>query len=109
MADQNIHQQVLARVIKDQAFRQALVNNPKAVLAKEYNVQFPDDVTIRIMEDTPTTHTFVLPVQETAVQELSDAELEAVAGGLPPRTNPSCDYCITDYPNKCSNVFSGCW
>jgi hypothetical protein len=80
---QTIQQQALARAIKDKAFRQALVSDPKAALAREFNVHFPDSVTIRVLEDTPTTHTIVLPPQEAAVQELSDAELEAVAGGMP--------------------------
>lgn len=103
MTDANIHQQVLARAIKDASFRQAFVSNPKETLAKEYNVHFDESVTIRVLEDTSSTHTIVLPAQEAAVQELSDTDLEAVAGGLARRTNPSCDYCITDYPGNCSN------
>jgi len=82
MIDQTIQQQVLARAIKDAAFRQELLSNPKAVLAREYHVQMADTVTMRVLEEKPTTFTLVLPPLETAMQELTDADLEAVAGGL---------------------------
>ena len=109
MTDQTLHQQVVARAIKDAAFRQALVSDPKGVLAREFNVQVADSVTIRVVEDTPALHTIVLPAQETATQELSDAELEAIAGGqlpstqnfacAPEPTSRSCVGCVT----------AGCW
>src|SRR5262245_9973073 len=73
MIDSNIHQHVVARAIKDAAFRQELLSNPKAALAREFNVQVPDRVTIRVLEETPTTLTLVLPPLETGAQELSDA------------------------------------
>ncbi len=93
MTNSNIKQQVRARAIKDAAFRQALLSNPRAVLAKEYNIHLPENVTIRVLEDTPTLHTIVLPAQEATIQELSDVELEAVAGAAIPETNwrLSCD------------------
>ncbi len=80
MTDSTINQQVLARAIKDTTFRTALVSDPKGALAKEYNVRFPEAMTIQVLEETATTFTLVLPPQETTTQELSDADLEAVAG-----------------------------
>ena len=80
MSDSNVKEQVLARAIKDAAFRQALISDPKAVLAREYQVQIADSVTVRVVEDTSTLHTLVLPPLETAMQELTDADLEVVAG-----------------------------
>ncbi|HEY7126724.1 MAG TPA: NHLP leader peptide family RiPP precursor [Ktedonobacterales bacterium] len=91
MTDSNIHQQVLARAIKDAAFRQELLSNPKAVLAREFNVQMAENMTIRVLEDTSTTFTLVLPPQETATLELSDMDLEAVAGGVPGPTYNGCN------------------
>ena len=81
MIDSTIKQQVLARAIKDAAFRQELLSAPKAVLAREYHVQMAESVTMRVLEDTPTLHNIVLPPLEVEMQELSDADLEAVAGG----------------------------
>jgi len=80
--DSTIKQQVQARAIKDAAFRQALISDPKAVLAREYQVQMAESVTLRVVEDTSTLHTLVLPPLEIAMQELTDADLEVVAGAV---------------------------
>jgi hypothetical protein len=90
MIDSTVLQQVLARASKDVAFRQELLSHPKATLAKEGHVQFPESVTIRMLEDTPTLHTIVLPAEVAAVQELSDAELEAVAGASATTSRAPC-------------------
>jgi hypothetical protein len=105
MTDSNIKQQVLARAIKDAAFRQALLSDAKGVLAREFNIQVDDGVTIRVVEDTPTTHTIVLPAQRVTAQDLSDAELEAVAGGRAP------DGFTKDYPPQyyCTGYTGICW
>ncbi|HEY7126722.1 MAG TPA: NHLP leader peptide family RiPP precursor [Ktedonobacterales bacterium] len=86
MTNSTIQQQVLARAIKDASFRQELLRNPKAVLAREFNFHVSDNMTIRVLEDSATLHTIVLPAQEAVTQELSDVELELVAGGMPPAT-----------------------
>jgi hypothetical protein len=90
MTDSPIQPHILARAIKDAAFRQAFASNPRETLAKEYNVHFPESVTIRVLEDTPTLYNIVLPPQEAAMQELSDTDLEAVAGGVPAPTFHAC-------------------
>jgi hypothetical protein len=73
--------------MKDPAFRQALLGNPGAVLAEEYNFLLPEDVAVRVLEEPPQTFTLILPRGEEALLELSDAELEGVSGGL--YTSPS--------------------
>ena len=84
MSEQNItQQQLIARAMKDETFRQQLLANPRAVLEREMGITFPQDVSIQVYEDTPTTIHLVLPAkpQGETMQELSDAELEMVAGG----------------------------
>ncbi len=95
MTNININQQVLARASKDAAFRQALLSNPKAALAREFNIHFPDSVTVRALEDTSATFTLVLPPQEAGMFELSDAELEAVAGASMPVSGSAAANCVT--------------
>jgi hypothetical protein len=85
MSQQNpMQEQVIAKAMKDEAFRQELLSNPKAVLERELGVTLPQGVTIQVHEDTPTTLHLVLPMKPQAgePQELSDAELEQVAGGV---------------------------
>ena len=72
----------------DQAFRKRLLADPKATVSGELGVPIPDGITIRVIEDDSATVTFVLP-PNAATEELSDAELDAVAGGMAPK-NPNC-------------------
>ena len=76
-----VQEQVLERALKDERFRQEVLTNPRAVLAREYNVHLPEAVSIRVVEDTANTLTIALPPRQESMQELSDAELEAVSGG----------------------------
>src|SRR5690242_12997313 len=64
MTHETVQEQVIARGMKDSAFRQALLNNPRAVLAREYHVHLHDHLTVRVLEDTPHTFTLVLPARE---------------------------------------------
>lgn len=81
MAEQTIQTQITARSLKDATFRQEMLTDPKAVLAREYNVQVPEHITVRVIEEQPDTLSLVVPPALSDVEELSDADLEAVAGG----------------------------
>ncbi len=81
MTQLTVMDELMARSIKDPAFRQEVQNNPREVLANEYNVHLPADVTVHVFTEAPNTLTIVLPPQAEAVQELADSDLEAVAGG----------------------------
>lgn len=80
MTHETIQEQVIARAMKDPSFRQALQNNPRAVLAEQYNVHLPEQVTVRVLEEAPNTLTLVLPRGEEAVVELTDADLLGANG-----------------------------
>jgi hypothetical protein len=81
MSEEIVQARVIARAMKDPAFRQALLSNPRAVLAREYDLHLPEHVTVRVLEEPPDTFTFVLPAAEEALLELTDADLEGVSGG----------------------------
>lgn len=75
-------QQLLSRVLSDPDIRTELRENPKATLESIYGVSFPDGTDVRVLEEGIGSHYVVLPASLGAGgEELSDEQLEAVAGG----------------------------
>ena len=85
--------QLVERASRDQAFRQELLADPRAVIEREFGLAVPEGVQVRVVEETPTTAYLVLPpALARPGQELSDQELEAVAGGWS-EAEASCNTC----------------
>jgi nitrile hydratase alpha subunit len=78
-----LQEQIVARAMEDEAFRQELLSNPKAAVERGLGITLPQGMTIQVYEDTPDTVHIVLPmkVQSGEPRELSDAELEQAVGG----------------------------
>lgn len=81
---QTLQEQIVARAMKDEAFRQELLSNSRAAVQRGLGITLPQGTNILVYEDTPNTIHIVLPmkVQSGEPQELSDAELEQAVGGL---------------------------
>ncbi|NEQ20151.1 MAG: NHLP leader peptide family natural product precursor [Microcoleus sp. SIO2G3] len=76
--------ELIARAWKDEAFKQELVSNPKAVFARELQQEMPEGLEIRVLEETPNTLYLVIPrnpLDTQVTEDLSEEALEAVAGG----------------------------
>ena len=84
MTHQNpIQEQIIARALKEEAFRQELLNNPKEAIEGTLGISLPAGVSITVHQDTPTTLHLVLPMEapRAAWADLSDADLEQAVGG----------------------------
>lgn len=70
--------QIVAKAWADDKFKQRLLADPAAVL-KENGLTVPAGLTVKVAEDTDKVRNLILPVNPAA--ELSEAELDLVAGG----------------------------
>ncbi|MGI3783235.1 MAG: NHLP leader peptide family RiPP precursor [Janthinobacterium lividum] len=81
-ARKDIERKLVARALKDDAFRQRLLSDPKDALAEEIGQSLPSDIDVKVMEESTTSIYVVLPSKQSQSRELSDEELQPVAGGV---------------------------
>lgn len=74
---------LIDRARDDVAFRRQLLESPRSVIQQTAGVDIPADTEIRVHEAAPkgVVRFFVPPLKTAGSGELSDADLEAVAGG----------------------------
>ncbi len=65
---------------KDEAFKTRFMQDPRAVL-KEHGISIPDNIDVRVVENADDCVYITLPKPPANHGDLSDAELEAAAGG----------------------------
>ncbi len=74
---------VVAKAWTDEGFKQRLLANPTEVLRAE-GVPIPEGNEVRVVENTDRLTYFPLPARQG---DLSDEQLDAVAGGQAPGSN----------------------
>ncbi len=72
---------VMKRAWADPAFKQQLLADPKTAIQEATGTDLPAGLAVHVFENTPTVQHMILP-PNPADSELSDSDLEAVAGGL---------------------------
>ena len=68
---------ILSKAEEDGDFRARLIADPKAAISADIGADIPDVFNVTVHEDSAATTHMVLPTSS----ELTDAELEMVAGG----------------------------
>jgi hypothetical protein len=79
-----MERRLIERSIEDESFRQRLLYDPKGAIEQELETQLRESIEVRVVEESADTIYLVLPSAsplEGEGGELSDQELEAVAGG----------------------------
>jgi nitrile hydratase alpha subunit len=80
----DIELRLIEKSFRDEAFRQQLLREPKSAVEQELGTQLPEGIQVRVVQETAETLYLVLPTASSPVSqrgELSDEDLEAVAGG----------------------------
>jgi Nitrile hydratase, alpha chain len=78
-----IERRMIQRSLQDEDFRQRLLDDPRGTLEQELGSGLPEGVEVRVLEESAQIIYLVLPRASAVGEggELSDQELEAVAGG----------------------------
>ncbi len=79
-----MERRIIQRSLEDDAFRQRLLEDPKAAVEQELGARLPEEVRVVTVEESADTIYLVLPSTPMAGAEgveLSDQDLESVAGG----------------------------
>ena len=79
-----MERRLIERSIEDESFRRRLIEDPKGAVEVELGTRLPEEVRVVTVEETADTIYLVLPstpIAGTEGVELSDRELESVAGG----------------------------
>jgi hypothetical protein len=84
-----LERRLIQRSLQDEHFRQQLLSEPKAIIERAIGTQLPERVRVVALEESTDTIYLVLPSASSLGgegEELSDQELEAVAGGWDAQT-----------------------
>jgi hypothetical protein len=80
MTKQEIEESLIAKAWQDNSFKQELLSNPKSVLQRE-GIILPEGVDIKVLEESISSFYLIIPTPPSSSGELSEADLESVAGG----------------------------
>jgi hypothetical protein len=79
----DVKDMIVRAALKNEEFRESLRANPKLALERALATTLPEDLEVVLLQETDTKVYIVLPTQiPNETSELTDAELEEVAGGF---------------------------
>ena len=79
---QSKHNALIQKLWKDAKFKEEFLKDPKKHLEAAFGTKLPDDMTVEVLKESKGKHYFVIPVNPADYgKDLSDAQLEEVAGG----------------------------
>jgi hypothetical protein len=80
-----LEQKLIEKAMKDETFRKQLLENPREIVEQETGMKLPASIAIHVLEEKANEVFLVLPAIKTETgEELTEAELSNVAGGIPP-------------------------
>jgi nitrile hydratase alpha subunit len=87
---QKVWGQIVAKAWQDEGFKKRLLADPAPVL-QEHGVTLQRGAKVKVVENTENLHHWTLPVKPSQ-DELSDEQLDRVAGGVKSSTCTCIEY-----------------
>ena len=78
MKRQEVEEKLIKKAWADSEFKKQLLSNPKAAIEKEIGESLPENFVVKAVEETSNTAYIRIPRNP---EELSDSEMDNVAGG----------------------------
>lgn len=82
LSNLEINQLIAKKASENEEFKFSLLNDPKAAIEKEFKVTFPEDIKVEVHVESSKVLHLIIPAAST--DELTDDQLEDVAGGVRP-------------------------
>jgi len=82
---------IVEQAAKNPKYLQQLTADPRGLMEKQLGASIPKSVNIKVVEESADTYYIVLPAMAKEGAELSDSDLEKVAGGGTVKGNASCN------------------
>jgi hypothetical protein len=82
---------IVEQAQKNPKYHEQLMKDPRGLMEKQLGTTIPANIRIQVLEESADTYYIVLPAQAAEGAELSDADLEKVAGGATVKGNASCN------------------
>ena len=84
MTRKDLEAKIVALAWKDDDFRKKFLADPKAQFEEKLGTKLPASLRITAHEENENSLHFVIPTKPKALEELSDEDLEKIAGGTVP-------------------------
>jgi hypothetical protein len=99
---QNLYGKIIAKALKDDDFKKRLEKNPEDTIKKDFGLEIPAGIKIKVIEDSDTLKHILIPKSvQGEISELTDAEIETVsAAGAPHTGQPTL---------MCDTAWQTCW
>jgi predicted ATP-dependent serine protease len=81
---------IVEQAQKNPKYCEMLKSDPRGLMEKQLGTAIPETVNIKVLEETADTYYIVLPAFAKEGGELSDADLEKVAGGGTVKGDATC-------------------
>jgi hypothetical protein len=80
-SESKLKKYLIAKCIQNPEFKKTFLANPKLTIEKELKIQMPNEVNIKVLEVDENDLCILIPSQNLLEKEMSDEELQEVAGG----------------------------